>query len=198
MKYAVILLSSLLLTSCATSTLDGVPVAKKLTATSSMAATQDFVADPKVLALNAQLQRVYASSPVQVLKVGNELKVTYPSDALFGVGGIALLPSACDLLDPLLSAVQEDAQATIRIDCFTDNSGSPEKNVWYTEKRAQSVASYLTGRGLLAGNLSQKGYGSDYPVASNASFEGRMQNRRVVITIKIADPTPSPVLQRAV
>jgi outer membrane protein OmpA-like peptidoglycan-associated protein len=79
----------------------------------------------------------------------------------------------------------------VRIDTFTDISGSPEKNVMHSEERAQSIARYLLNSGVAAESISLRGYGGAYPVASNEVAEGRTLNRRVVITIsKIPVPAP--------
>ena len=196
MKYLVIFLSSFILAGCATSGFNDVSSGNGAYATPANNITKPFVANANITALNAQLQRDYAGSQVQVLKVGNEIKVTYPSDFLFGVGGEALLPSSQASLDPLISAVKLYPLATVRIDCFTDKSGSPEQNVAHSEERAQSVARYLISGGLAAGKMSLKGYGSDFAVAKNDTVEGRAKNRRLVLTIKVPALVPTPVPQQ--
>ena len=50
-------------------------------------------------------------------------------------------------------------------------------------QRAESVKAYLVSRGVPAARLVTVGAGPDYPIASNATEEGRAQNRRVEITI---------------
>ena len=52
-----------------------------------------------------------------------------------------------------------------------------------SEQRADSVKSYLTGRGVPASRLVTIGAGPDYPIASNDTDAGRAENRRVEITI---------------
>lgn len=63
----------------------------------------------------------------------------------------------------------------------TDSSGSEAYNQQLSERRAQSVASYLEGKGIAVGRLAASGAGEIEPIADNATKEGRAQNRRVVL-----------------
>jgi len=63
----------------------------------------------------------------------------------------------------------------------TDSTGSAEYNQGLSERRAQSVATYLEGRGVAVGRLVASGAGENDPIADNATAEGRAQNRRVVL-----------------
>ena len=48
-----------------------------------------------------------------------------------------------------------------------------------SKDRANSVKTYLVNSGVDAGKVSTKGFGETRPIASNATEEGRSQNRRV-------------------
>ncbi|MBL8201520.1 MAG: OmpA family protein [Chromatiales bacterium] len=63
----------------------------------------------------------------------------------------------------------------------TDSSGSDAYNQKLSERRAQSVATYLEGKGIAEGRLKVSGAGESQPIADNATAEGRAQNRRVVL-----------------
>ena len=52
-----------------------------------------------------------------------------------------------------------------------------------SQRRAQSVAAYLTSRGVRSARLIVVGDGENHPVASNDTADGRAQNRRVELTI---------------
>ena len=65
----------------------------------------------------------------------------------------------------------------------TDNSGSASYNKQLSEKRAHSVYAYLITQGLNPARLSTKGYGSDRPIADNATEAGRQTNRRIEFMI---------------
>ena len=66
----------------------------------------------------------------------------------------------------------------------TDSSGPAEYNQGLSERRAQSVADYLSAGGIKASNMTVSGRGESEPVADNSTREGRMQNRRVEIMTK--------------
>lgn len=190
MKYAFVFLSGLLLVGCAATDLSDLSSSRK--SAPKVAVTKPFSANPATVALAVQLEHSYAGAQVQVFRVGNEIKVTYPADELFGVGGVELLPSALVLLDPFINAVKIYPEAKLRVDSFTDNSGIRANNVARSEDRAQNVARYLVENGLPAGKMTLKGYGSDYYIADNETPEGRAQNRRVVLTISPPYTIPSP------
>ena len=63
----------------------------------------------------------------------------------------------------------------------TDSSGSDAYNQKLSERRAQSVATYLEGKGIAEGRLKISGAGESEPIADNTTKEGRAQNRRVVL-----------------
>ena len=63
----------------------------------------------------------------------------------------------------------------------TDNTGTETYNQELSERRAQSVATYLQGKGIAVGRLAASGAGESEPIADNDTEEGRAQNRRVVL-----------------
>lgn len=65
----------------------------------------------------------------------------------------------------------------------TDSSGDPRYNMWLSRERARSVADYLISTGANEDQIRIIGRGSEEPIASNDTREGRMQNRRVDILV---------------
>ena len=65
----------------------------------------------------------------------------------------------------------------------TDSVGSDAYNQTLSERRANSVADYLSGHGMTRTRMVTIGAGEGHPVASNDTEEGRAENRRVEITI---------------
>ena len=72
----------------------------------------------------------------------------------------------------------------IEIQGHTDSDASTSHNQALSERRAKSVATYLTKKGIAAKRLTTKGYGESKPVASNKTKEGKAENRRVELHIK--------------
>ena len=75
-------------------------------------------------------------------------------------------------------------QSSIEIVGFTDSTGSRQYNMDLSQRRAQSVATYLTAQGVDGTRLSTRGAGPDQPIASNATADGRAQNRRVEVNLR--------------
>ncbi|RMA66121.1 OmpA family protein [Ulvibacter antarcticus] len=75
----------------------------------------------------------------------------------------------------------EDGKALVT--GHTDNTGSREGNILIGQKRADFAKSYLISNGISAANIESIGKGSDEPIATNDSEEGRSKNRRTVVTV---------------
>ncbi|MEE9120693.1 MAG: OmpA family protein [Syntrophobacteria bacterium] len=87
--------------------------------------------------------------------------------------------AAYPLLDEVTSILEKNPEMEVEVQGHTDNTGSAKYNQWLSEKRAQKVKDYLVSKGIDPSRLEAKGYGLTQPVASNATEEGRAQNRRV-------------------
>ncbi|MGP0173547.1 OmpA family protein [Pseudomonas sp. NCHU5208] len=102
-------------------------------------------------------------------------------DMLFDAGRAELQPAANRTLLKLVQFLQINPQRRVRIEGYTDNTGSVEENLELSRARAQAVADLLIDLGIDAKRIQVVGYGVDFPVAENASARGRAQNRRVEI-----------------
>lgn len=71
----------------------------------------------------------------------------------------------------------------VLIDGHTDNVGSSLANLQISKVRADDVASFLEEAGVSASKIQVRSHGSRYPVASNASEQGKAKNRRVTIRV---------------
>ena len=61
--------------------------------------------------------------------------------------------------------------------------GNANHNLTLSEERANTVKNELVADGIDASRLEAKGYGSEHPVATNETEEGRQQNRRIDINV---------------
>ncbi|MFV0390360.1 MAG: OmpA family protein [Paludibacteraceae bacterium] len=87
-------------------------------------------------------------------------------------------------LNQVISILKEnDTWSTIRIMGHTDNTGSDSYNQNLSERRAASVAKYLTENGIATSKISSEGFGESRPIATNDTAEGRQDNRRVEFEI---------------
>jgi len=90
-----------------------------------------------------------------------------------------LRPDATAVLDKAAATLKEWGDAKVEVAGHTDSNSDDAHNLKLSQSRAETVRSYLIGKGIAADRLSAKGYGESTPVADNASAEGRAQNRRV-------------------
>lgn len=83
-------------------------------------------------------------------------------------------------LDKLAKELR-DSNGSITLDGYASAEGTEEYNLNLSKDRANAVKQYLVNAGVSASNISANGYGEANPIASNATEEGRIQNRRVEI-----------------
>jgi len=87
------------------------------------------------------------------------------------------------VLDNVASTLNEYNQTVIEVAGHTDSVGSDSYNQQLSVQRANSVAAYLSSKGIMQQRMITVGAGETRPVASNDTEAGRAQNRRVEITI---------------
>jgi outer membrane protein OmpA-like peptidoglycan-associated protein len=97
----------------------------------------------------------------------------------FDSGSANIRRASLPALDRLAEALKARPDLRVEIAGHTDSSGSAQLNRALSQRRADAVMAYLVSRGVPAANLVAKGYGSDEPVADNATSAGRAKNRRV-------------------
>lgn len=114
---------------------------------------------------------------------GDHLIVKFQSAILFDVDKTALKEDAKTELADLARVLKDYPDTNLVIEGHTDSSGSAAHNKKLSEQRAQSVIEVLIADGVDAARLTHKGWGEDKPLQSNATAEGRTQNRRVEVHI---------------
>jgi len=86
-------------------------------------------------------------------------------------------------LDKLAKELR-DNNSSVNLDGYASSEGTEAYNLNLSKDRANAVKQYLVNAGVSASSVSANGYGEANPVASNATEEGRVQNRRVEIKVK--------------
>jgi OOP family OmpA-OmpF porin len=94
-----------------------------------------------------------------------------------------LTADARTILDGVVDALKAAPAVQIEVGGHTDGKGGEAYNLKLSQKRAESVQTYLVGHGIAPVRMTAKGYGKSQPVADNATDEGREQNRRVELKI---------------
>ena len=110
---------------------------------------------------------------------------TRPSLILRGVtfqtGRSVLLPQSYTVLNDVAASLVANPEIRIEVAGYTDNTGSLPLNMSLSQARAAAVRAYLASRGVRPDRMVAKGYGPQNPVATNATPDGRGQNRRVAL-----------------
>lgn len=129
--------------------------------------------------LRAQLQ----DTGVSVTRNGDRIILNMPSNITFATDQDSLRPDFFQTLNSVAIVLKKFNKTMVDINGHTDSTGSLAHNQELSQRRALSVAAYLESQGLEQRRVSAMGFGPSQPIASNASAEGRAQNRRVEITI---------------
>lgn len=116
--------------------------------------------------------------PIEIGAKMNLYNIYYQTDSF------AILPTSEPELQKLLTFLKENSSLVVEIQGHTDNTGNPARNLQLSELRAKSVVEYLVQNGIERRRLNAKGYGSEIPVATNESVEGRALNRRTTVKIE--------------
>jgi outer membrane protein OmpA-like peptidoglycan-associated protein len=102
---------------------------------------------------------------------------------LFETGSSKLSPTSKEQVDNIAAILKAYPAVNIKLGGYTDNVGNAAANLKLSSDRANTVKSDLVSRGIAASRLAAEGYGDAHPVASNATPEGREQNRRIAIRV---------------
>jgi outer membrane protein OmpA-like peptidoglycan-associated protein len=105
------------------------------------------------------------------------------NNILFDVGKTELKRGADNTLDKIADALEEFPEHNLMIEGFTDSTGADDYNENLSQQRAESVKAALVKRGINPDRIDTRGYGEQYPIATNNTDTGRQLNRRVEIIV---------------
>lgn len=135
--------------------------------------------------LQQQLAAEQSSNEIALSRPDPEtIKLDVASEVSFDVNSASIKPDFTGSLNKVARIISEYDQTAIHVIGHTDSTGSGSYNQQLSEKRAISVARYLSKSGVQRTRLRSAGRGENQPVADNGSTHGRSQNRRVEIFLK--------------
>jgi outer membrane protein OmpA-like peptidoglycan-associated protein len=112
-----------------------------------------------------------------------EIKIDLSADVLFDFDKADLKPAAETQLQNLLTVVNSRPNASVGIEGHTDVRGEAAYNQELSQRRAESVRTWLTAHGVGAGRIAATGAGEARPVKTGSSEADHQANRRVEIRI---------------
>jgi general secretion pathway protein A len=95
---------------------------------------------------------------------------------------------AFEALDRIAEFMIHNPESKVSVKGYTDSSGSRSYNVSVSQFRANTIKSYLVGKGVRPSHINAVGLGPEDPIATNATEAGRRSNRRVEIELNIDNP----------
>jgi outer membrane protein OmpA-like peptidoglycan-associated protein len=131
----------------------------------------------------AELRRETAGTGIDVSRDGDVIKLNLPDGVTFDFAKYDLKPQFYPALNTIASTLKEYNQTLVEVSGHTDSIGSDAANQTLSERRANAVAGYLIGQGVMRERFEIVGMGERYPVASNETDSGRGLNRRVEIRL---------------
>ncbi len=133
--------------------------------------------------LDNQAKELDAIPDADVERREDRLVVTFGGDLLFDTGSANVSPGAQQRMSQLADTLKRYPESRVVVKGYTDSVGSETLNQQLSERRAQNVANYLIAQGVSPSRITALGFGEQFPLATNATPEGRQQNRRVEIEI---------------
>lgn len=113
--------------------------------------------------------------PAKVQYENIELKVLFDNDKSY------VKPHYYTEIEQVAKFMERHPEVTATIEGHTDSNASDMYNVKLSQRRVDAVKKILIEQyGVSANRLNSIGYGESRPIATNATAEGRQQNRRVV------------------
>lgn len=150
-----------------------------------------YLMDSQEQDFKEELAKEQAANEIEIERVRDDLlKLTLDSEVSFDFDSAAIKPAFASSLTKLSNVLAKYDRNRVTIVGHTDSTGADSYNQTLSERRAQSVMSELSGRGVPSGIMSAEGRGEREPRADNDSEAGRQLNRRVEILIQ---PDPSTV-----
>jgi outer membrane protein OmpA-like peptidoglycan-associated protein len=150
--------------------------AKALQKQAEEARAEAIAAEERAKKLEAQVADLNAAKSERGL-------VMTLGDVLFDTNKSELRSGANFTIDKLAAFLAEYPTRKVQIEGFTDSTGGAEYNRRLSERRAEAVRNALVAKGIDPGRIMTRGYGVEFPVASNETAEGRQRNRRVEVII---------------
>ncbi len=130
-------------------------------------------------------QKVVALQQLGFVPADNAWELSLGVKLLFETNVDDLSPEGREAVAKVAQALTRVGIERVLVEGHTDNVGSARHNEQLSLRRAESVAQHLIRAGLEDSAIERRGLGFSKPVADNATPEGRAQNRRVVVTVRV-------------
>ncbi len=149
-----------------------------------MAEQERLQKDTQQSELAAEVKRLQTElADIQAKETERGWVLSMKNELLFDTGKATLKDGAQRALNNVAGLLTKHRDRSIAIEGFTDSTGTKELNQRLSEQRADAVKEALVARGVEPKRIDTRGYGPQFPIASNDTPVGRQLNRRVEIVI---------------
>jgi outer membrane protein OmpA-like peptidoglycan-associated protein len=161
---------------------------EKLAKTAQQLAEEKKAREEAERRMREALQRVAEAAALAVKQEERGTVIVLPGSVLFESGKWDLKPLAQQKIALVAEQIRNQPEAIVTIEGHTDDRGTESDNQLLSQRRAESVRNFLLSQGLPGTQIRAIGLGESRPIASNATAEGRANNRRVEIIVKQGEP----------
>jgi chemotaxis protein MotB len=140
--------------------------------------------------LQSTLTKAYAGfTGVGVTIEGDAVALVLPDKGIFDATGVAVSAQGKTMLKPLTELLANRPELDVDVVAYTDNVLPKDKTIkdtwdWSLLRATNIVRMMIREYNTNANQLSPIGRGEFYPITSNATPEGRTQNRRSVLLVR--------------
>lgn len=131
----------------------------------------------------AKLREQTAGTGIEVQREGDQIALVMPSNVTFAVDSADIQPNFYPPLNEVAATLIEFPSTAVDIIGHASSDGPDDYNQRLSERRAQSVQTYLINENVRPIRLSALGMGERQPIADNSTIQGRAENRRVEIIL---------------
>ncbi|MEL7450685.1 MAG: OmpA family protein [Pseudomonadota bacterium] len=131
----------------------------------------------------AKLRQELEGTGVAIVRQGDNIILSMPGNITFDTNSADINAGFYPVLNSVNTVLKEYDKTLVEVTGHTDSTGSDAINQPLSERRASSVGAYLSAQGLMSQRIATFGVGSNYPVATNDTADGRALNRRVELAL---------------
>jgi outer membrane protein OmpA-like peptidoglycan-associated protein len=130
--------------------------------------------------MEKDLRRILHGTPVA--RPGDALSLNLRNDTIFERNG-TLSGEGSDLLQALAAVLRHYDRTSVQVSGFTDTSGTPDRSLKVSQKRADAVTASLRSDGVAGARLTATGFGQAHLKIATGPDKAEPRNRRVEIKI---------------
>ena len=110
-------------------------------------------------------------------------KIELKQKVHFATNKSTIYPDSFAMLTEVAEVLKARPEIKLRVEGHTDSRGSMRRNMKLSQERAESVKTFLVGKGVEPERMEARGFGPAQPIDDNRTSRGRENNRRTEFII---------------